>query len=44
MANVSNENLIIASGKYVSFDLQGYTISASSGIIIDNSGKVEINT
>ena len=42
LADISGENITVASGKYVEFDLQNYTITAASGIIIDNSGKVEI--
>ena len=42
LTNITNENIVVASGKNIIFDLQNYTVSASSGIVLDNSGTVEI--
>lgn len=42
LTDITDENLVVASGKNIVFDLQNYTVSASSGILLDNSGTVEI--
>ena len=42
LANITDENIVVASGKNIVFDAQNHTISASSGIVLENSGTVEI--
>ena len=42
LTDITDENIVVASGKNIVFDLQNYTVSASSGIVLDNSGTVEI--
>ena len=40
--DIDNENIIVASGKNIEFDIGSYTISNTAGTIIDNYGTIEI--
>ena len=42
LKDIDGVNVQVAAGKNIVFDLQDYTLSASSGKIIDNSGTIEI--
>ncbi len=40
--NITDENIVVAAGKNIELDIGSYTISNTSGMIIDNYGTVEI--
>ncbi len=42
LVNVSNENIFVDVGKNIEFDLQNYTISTVTGIVLENAGTIEI--
>ena len=42
LVDITNENLVVASGKNIIFDTQNYTVSTTSGLLLDNSGTVQI--
>ncbi len=42
LKNIDSENIIVAANKNIEFDLQNFTVSNTSGILIDNSGTIEI--
>ena len=42
LKNIDNENIVVSSGQNIEFDLQSYTISNTSGMIIHNSGTILI--
>ena len=43
LKNISDENILVAANKNIEFDFQNYTLSTTSGIVIDNRGTIEIN-
>lgn len=40
--DIDNENIVVRNNQKIEFDIGSYTISNTSGIIIDNSGTIEI--
>ena len=42
LKDIDNENLIVRSNQNIEFDIGSYTISNTEGVIIDNSGIIEI--
>lgn len=42
LADITTENIVVAAGQNIIFDTQNHTVSAPSGLLLDNSGTVRI--